>query len=196
LPEAPIALEGHVHGTVAFSAWRAATTAPPYVRFSGILPQIAARRGEIETTGFRANAVIEVAKTERPRVRWLVGAMAEFAGADTGKPAYAGRALAGIALPFPFVPKVRVSALLGVGIRDFGSAAPRAIGPVIEERIIVPIGKLRLHGIVEYSTTDGYAVGTGASLPIASVRLYAGGELDLTTMTTLFVIGAAIGDAY
>jgi hypothetical protein len=192
LPDAPDALAGHVHGTVTFSSWRASTSPRPQVRFAGIVPQIAIRRGQIETTGFRANTMFEVG---RERVlRWLLGGAAEFAGADTGKPAYAGRALVGVVAPV--VRRFHFVALVGAGIRDFGTNAPRAGEAVMEERIIIPIGKLRLHGTLEYSTASGYGYGLAASVPIAGVRMYGGAQVDELRETVMFMLGAAIGEAY
>lgn len=195
LPEAPIALEGHVHGSLTFDAWRASTRPRPHVRFAGVLPQIAVRRGDLETMGFRANGVVELAKGRR--VRLLAGSTAEFAGADTGNPAYRLRALVGAAVPSLFASRIRVVGLVGAGIRDLGTKAPRAFELALEERVIVPIGKLRLHATAELSSHEmGY--GCGASLPFNGVRLYVGAQHGSigTGTATMFVFGTAVGDAY
>jgi hypothetical protein len=195
LPEAPAALDGHLHGTITFDAWRAAKRPAPYVRFSGVLPQLAVRRGELETIGFRANGVAEIAKGRA--VRLLAGGALEFAGADTGNPAYRLRALVGVMVPVRFAPRVRLVGLVGAGISDLGTKSPRGHEFALEERLIIPIGNLRLHAVLDYSTREtGY--GLGASYQVRSLRLYAGGQYGRVENipTTMFTFGTAIGDVY
>ena len=204
LPAAPSALDGHLHGTITFDAYRARTALAPPFEWSGALPQIAVRRGAVETTGFRATA----SHMFGARHAWVLAGTTEFAGGDSGDPAYRLRGIVGLAGRL-FSRHIRTYVGVGVGISDLGTNAPRVFEVPVEEHVRIAIGRVRLHLAAEITSmfpgrasswTDlEMALGFGMSVPVAGFRLYAGAHRESrggTGDSTLFIVGTPVGDAY
>jgi thiol-disulfide isomerase/thioredoxin len=214
LPAAPTELHHHLHGTILFDP--PSNREPQYRKpppLGAVMPQLVVRRGAIETYGFRGDFLIGTRNGDMrwaPAARtssWMLGATVEIAGGDRGEPAYVARAHAGYRMPLLRLRHVFLMGLLGVGVSDLGTAAPRALELPYQAQIRIDLGgSLRVHVYAQSAwlffagERGGYeeSYGGAVSFEVASRRVFLGGayESRVAGESAMFTFGMPLGDLY
>lgn len=204
----PPELRNHVHGSIVFDV---PGDREPQYRMpprAGVMPQLLVRLGAIETYGFRGDFLVGTRGRDRrglPPPSLLAGATLELAGADTGDPAYVARARVGAMTPFIWNRNVVTMLLVGAGVSDLGTGAPRAFEVPVEARLRVELGTTRIHAWAEQTLyawgreSNGFiSYGGGVSFELAGRRLFLGAAYEerIPGASAMFTFGVPLGDIY
>jgi thiol-disulfide isomerase/thioredoxin len=208
LPEAPAALHNHVHGSILFD-----TKGEDAAQFrkapllAGVMPQLVARRGAIETTGLRLDLLLGTppAFARRSHASLIAGTTLEFAGADRGEPAYVARGHVGARTSFLGMRNVTTMLLVGLAVSDLGTEAPREYEVPIEARFRVDVGTVHFHfayvmvpawGPGDVHGYDSYA--GGMTFQVAQRSVFLGGAYEQRDAgeVGMFTFGVPLGDFY
>ena len=161
--------------------------------------------GALVSRGVGAAGLLDIGPIDP--MRFFVGADARAGVTADEKASYAAHALLGLGGGTTFVFQL----ITGVGVSRHGDTEPLAVDVPIEVRLSVLARRFHYQAwgrgtvlIGEPSRQmqrlggDELAIGLGFSLPIASVRVFAGAELGLsvTGTTSVFRLGIPIGAGY